>query len=1039
MAADRGILEDLPILRFLPDDARTLVVRSFVPASYPFGSVIIEEGAASEAIHVIVSGRARIVKRGEGGEEIALSMLRAGDSFGDVEMLNGTPNPATIRASAEVLALRLDRPVFEALLDVNPEIRTYLELQVKHRKLQVFFKNFPAFSKVPAEAIVGIILAELDPVVFDVGQTIFRQGDPPGPLYLIESGRVRLWAADGPRRKHVTQLGRGEYFGEMSVFRGVPRALGAETLTPCSLLSLSPETFRRLLDTLPEFRAEMEARIAQYSYKDVAQVPAGVDQELLPAGAAAQEQVGDAQVDHQDPAAVPPDAAPFETEGRFIKRRRRIRRIPIVRQIDEMDCGAACLAMMCRHFGRQVSLARIRQLVNTGRDGTSLRSLCQAGEELGLATRSVKTSLRNLDRMPLPAIAHWDADHWLVVYDVTRTQVGLADPALGRRRVSRDEFAARWSGYAALFEYTPQLEGAPAAASNITWLWPFVRPHRPLLWRALALAAIVSVLQMTLPVFTQVIVDRVLVEQDVSLLNLLIFAMGFTVVFMVASLAAQRYLLSFAAVRIDTGALDYVMRRLLALPLSYFSSRRTGDIQRRLDGIRQVRDFLVQYGIAGITAVVQLAATVVLMFVYSPRLAFVFLATVPLYALMMLASVKWLRPTVQRLEEAYSRYNSYQIDAIKGIETVKALGGETAFRTLMLEQFQGVARRLFRADFTAMSYEGAIDAVTFLGLGLFLWAGAHEVMNGRLTIGSLVAFNSLVALATTPIRALLALWDSLQRATVLLDRLNDVFEHEPEQGVDRSALKPVRSLEGHLAFRGLGFRYGGPEAPPILQNITVDIPAGKTVAIVGRSGSGKTTLAKCMAGLLEPTDGTILFDGQDLKSLNYRDLRRQIGFVLQDNYLFADTIARNIGFGEDEPDMDRVTWAAQVASAHEFIERLPLGYDTKIGETGLAISGGQRQRIAIARAIYHKPPILIFDEATSALDTESERAVKENIGSLLNGRTSFIIAHRLSTVRGADLILVLERGRLVEHGTHDDLMARQGLYYYLSSQQLGAV
>ena len=872
MAADRGILEDLPILRFLPDDARTLVVRSFVPASYPFGSVIIEEGAASEAIHVIVSGRARIVKRGEGGVEIALSMLRAGDSFGDVEMLNGAPNPATIRASAEVLALRLDRPVFEALLDVNPEIRTYLELQVKHRKLQVFFKNFPAFSKVPAEAIVGIILAELDLVVFDVGQTIFKQGDPPGPLYLIESGRVRLWAADGARRKHVTQLGRGEYFGEMSVFRGVPRALGAETITPCSLLSLSPETFRRLLETVPEFRAEMEARIAQYSYKDVAQVPAGVDQELLPAGAAAQEQVGAAQVDQHDPVAASPEAAPFEAEGRFIKRRGRIRRVPIVRQIDEMDCGAACLAIICRHFGRQVSLSRIRQLVNTGLDGTSLRSLCQAGEELGLATRSVKTSLRNLDRMPLPAIAHWDADHWLVVYDVTRTHVGLADPALGLRRVPRDEFAARWSGYAALFEYTPQFETAPTAASNITWMWPFVRPHRPLLWRALALAAIVSVLQMTLPVFTQVVVDRVLVEQDVSLLNLLILAMGFTIVFMIASLAAQRYLLSFAAVRIDTGALDYVMRRLLALPLSYFATRRTGDIQRRLDGIRQVRDFLVQYGIAGITAIVQLAATLVLMFAYSPRLAFVFLATVPLYALMMLASVKWLRPTVQRLEEAYSRYHSYQIDAIKGIETVKALGGETAFRTLMLEQFHGVARRLFRADFTAMSYEGAIDAVTFLGLGLFLWAGAHEVMNGRLTIGSLVAFNSLVALATAPIRALLALWDSLQRATVLLDRLNDVFEHEPEQGTDRGSLKPVRSLEGHLAFRGLGFRYGGPEAPPILQDITVDIPAGKTVAIVGRSGSGKTTLAKCMAGLLEPTGGTILFDGQDLKSLNYRDL-----------------------------------------------------------------------------------------------------------------------------------------------------------------------
>jgi len=294
-----------------------------------------------------------------------------------------------------------------------------------------------------------------------------------------------------------------------------------------------------------------------------------------------------------------------------------------------------------------------------------------------------------------------------------------------------------------------------------------------------------------------------------------------------------------------------------------------------------------------------------------------------------------------------------------------------------------------------------------------------------------------VALANAPLLTLLTLWDNLQQATVYLNRLDDIFQQEPEQGEDRSRLLPVKSLEGRISLRHLGFRYGGPESPPILDDITFDVPPNTMVAIVGRSGCGKTTLIKCLAGLLEPTEGTILYDGVDLKSLNYRDLRRKIGFVLQENHLFDDSIARNIGFGEEEPDFDDVMWAAQTANAREFIERLPMGYDTRIGESGIGLSGGQRQRIAIARAIYTRPPVLIFDEATSALDAESERAVKENIDQLLEGRTSFVIAHRLSTVRDADVILVLEKGRLVESGTHDDLMNRQGLYYFLVSQQLG--
>ncbi len=708
----------------------------------------------------------------------------------------------------------------------------------------------------------------------------------------------------------------------------------------------------------------------------------------------------------------------------------------VVRQIDEMDCGAASLAMVCRHFGRAVSLARIRQLVHTSLDGTSLRGLCTAATELGLAARSVKASPGDLAEMPLPAIVHWDGNHWLVLYDVRPGRVAVADPATGLRRISRDEFDKKWSGYAALFDYTQAFEKAPEGKTRLGWLWPFFRPFSRSFFQAVGLAVVVSTLQMVLPVLTQVVVDRVLVDQDVSLLNMLSLGMLGVLVFIILSMVIQRYLLSFAAVRIDASTLDFLTRRLLELPMSYFMTRRTGDIQRRLEGIRRVREFVVQNGVSGLTAITQLTSVLVLMFIYSPLLAGVFLLTAPLHLLLMWFSARYLRPTFDTLEEAFGRYHSYQIDAIKGVEAVKAMGGEHAFREMMLGEFHQIARKQFRADFTIMTYEGAVQGVTLLSLVLFLWVGAYQVLNGTLTIGAFVAFNSLVALANAPILSLLSLWDGLQSSTVLLNRLNDVFEQDPEQGTDRSRLLPVRALEGRVRLQNVGFQYGGPESPKILEGISFEVPPGKMVAIVGRSGSGKTTLIKCLAGLAEPTEGTIFYDGIDLKTLNYRELRRQMGFVLQENYLFSDTIARNIAFGEDSPDMDRVIWATRAANAHDFIDRFPLGYDTRIGETGIAISGGQRQRVAIARALYHRPPVLIFDEATSSLDTESERAIQENLDKLLEGRTSFVIAHRLSTIRNADMVIVLEKGRLVEQGTHDELMKRQGLYFYLNSQQL---
>ena len=1029
----------VPLFSFLPAALRQGVVRRFVPVSFPFGAVIVREGDPADALYVLLGGRARVVKRAHGGEEIALDVLRPGDAFGEMALLERTTRTATVRASTEVELLRLDRAAFDELVAAAPDLKKYLELQASARRLNRLLRSYTAFARLPADAI-ATMLAELETETVAPGVVVIRQGDPPGPMYVVEEGRLRVFVEEDGARRYLMYLRRGDFFGELSLFRGQPRATSVETVSSCRLLRLNPATFRRLVEGYPEFGPQLEQRIAQYEYRAVARVPIDFADEMLPAETRAHEQAGSRQVDADVTDEDAPDAAasPFVTaDGLFVKRARRIRGFPHVRQLDAADCGAAALAMVCRHWGRAVSLARIRQLCFTSTDGTSLRSLCQAATELGLAARPVKASPRNLSAMPLPAIVHWEGNHWVVLYDVTGDHVRIADPAIGLRRLPREDFERRWTGYTALFDYTDAFARAPVEAASAAWLWPFVRPFGSVLARAVGLAIVASALTMLPPVFTQVIVDTVLVEQDVGLLDVLILAMLAALGFMTVSVVVQRYLLSFIAVRIDAGTLDYLTRTLLALPMAYFNARRIGDIQRRLAGVRQVRDFMVQSTVVGITSVVQLAVALALMSAYSLLLTGVFLATAPLYLALMRFSARRLRPIFDDLEEGFSRYASHQIDAIRGIETVKAMGAEVAFRELMLAQFHRIAHRQFRADFTAMVYDGAVGSVAYLSSALFLWVGARQVLDGQLTIGALVAFNSLVVLANGPITTVLTLWDNLQLASVLLGRLDDVFQHEPEQGRDRTRLTPVRTLEGRVSLRDVGFRYGGPESPPILERITVDVPAGRTVAIVGRSGSGKTTLVKCLAGLHEPTEGAILYDGVDMKSLNYRDLRRQIGFVLQDNHLFDDTIARNIAFGEPEPDLDRVMWAARVANAHEFIERLPLGYDTRVGESGVAVAGGQRQRIAIARAVYHQPPVLILDEATSSLDTESERAVKDNIDRLLEGRTSFVIAHRLSTVRDADVILVLEKGRLVEQGSHDDLMERQGLYFYLVSQQLG--
>jgi len=1020
MSAD-PFLSQSSVFRFFPPEHQARVRSLFRKVQYDFGEVIIRQGDPADAFYVLVTGRARVIKTTARGEEISLNLLRPGSEFGESALLSTEPRTATVRCSSIVETLRLARADFVDLIAEFPELNDYLKATQRFRTLHSFLYEFSNFGRLPEPALNELI-QRLTPMEFSAGQRILTKGDPAGPMYVVQSGKVRVFDASNGQSRALAYYREGGFFGELSILNGSPRAASAEAVTDCTLLALPPDTLLDLRRQFPAFEKLLDERLAQYHADGEARVPLDFATEMLPAETTVAEKVGPEQA---------------EDDRDLGEKRARIRRFPFVRQIDEMDCGAAALGMICRHFGRKVSLARIRRLCFTSTDGTSLKAICSAATELGLAARALKVTPRNLPQMPMPAIVHWEGNHWLVVFDVGPRHVRVADPASGIRRIPRQEFEQRWTGYAALFDYTDAFAEAPESSTGVAWLKPFFAGYRTLFLQVLLLAGIVTMLQLLFPVFTQMVVDKVIVENDVSLLNVIVLGMVVCLAFMVVSNLAQQYLLSFAAVRIDSAILDFLTRKLLALPLSYFNNRRTGDIQRRLDGARQVRQFAVQHGIGGLLSVIAGIGAVGLMAIYSPRLAGVFLLTVPFYAALMFFSVRLLRPLFADIEESWGRYSSHQIDAIKGIEAVKAAAAEQTFRDAMLHEFLRVANKMFRGSFVVMTYESMIQVVGMLATALFLWVGARMVIAGEITVGVFVAFSSLTLMAFSAIMRTLGIWDEFQLASVMLGRLDDIFEQEPEQGHDRSTLVPVPSLEGRIELRDVGFRYGGPESPQILSGINLDIAPGRMVALVGRSGCGKTTLVKLLAGLIEPTAGTILYDRVDMRTLNYRDLRRQIGLVLQENHMFDETILRNIAFGDFEPDFDRVLWAAQLANAHDFIMRLPLGYETRIGETGLALSGGQKQRISIARAVYNDPAVLIFDEATSALDSESERAIQQNLTRLMSGRSSVIIAHRLSTIRDAHQIVVLEKGSIAETGTHDELMAARGLYFYLSSHQLG--
>lgn len=661
----------------------------------------------------------------------------------------------------------------------------------------------------------------------------------------------------------------------------------------------------------------------------------------------------------------------------------------------------------------------------------------RCAKSLGLRARYVRSSVARLERAPLPALALKTDGTYLLLARAGNGRALVQDPASGRTRVEDIEaFGAEWDGRLILLTRRAGLSDLDRPF-DLSWFVAAVHKYRGILSEVLVASFFLQLLGLVSPLFFQVVVDKVLVHRGVSTLDVLIAGLLTVSAFETILSIMRTYLFSHTTNRIDVELGARLFRHLSALPLSYFESRRAGETVARMRELDNIRQFITG---SALTLVMDLLFTFVFIAVmawYSVTLTWIVLAAFPCYVALTMIVTPIFRGRLNDKFRRNAENQSFLVEAVTGIETVKAMAVEPQMQRRWEEQLAGYVEASFGAANLGNWASQCITFISKISMGLILWFGAHAVMRGDMSVGELCAFNMLSQRVTAPVLRLAQMWQDFQQTRVSIDRVGDVLNAraEPAAAQARSALPSIR---GDIRFEHVQFRYRV-DSPTVLHDVDLTIPAGQVVGIVGPSGSGKSTLTKLVQRLYVPEGGRVLVDGVDLAMVDTSWLRRQVGVVLQENFLFNRSVRENIALTDPTIPMERVVTAARLAGAHEFIAELPEGYDTKVGERGSSLSGGQRQRVAIARALIGNPRILIFDEATSALDYESERAIQANMRQICQDRTVLIIAHRLSTVRHADRIITIERGRVIEDGTHHELLRQGGRYASLHRVQSGEV
>ncbi len=721
---------------------------------------------------------------------------------------------------------------------------------------------------------------------------------------------------------------------------------------------------------------------------------------------------------------------------------------PFYQQPDTMDCGVTCLRMIAKHYGRHYSMEYLREHSYVDREGVSLMGISDAAEAIGMRTIAAKVTYQQLvDDVPLPAIIHWEQNHFVVAYKVSKNKIWIADPGVGKITYSKKEFMKSWAsdvdedgtpeGIVMMLEPMTEFyesDGEKVDRKNWWHLYQHVWRYKSLLVQLILGLLVGSILQLVFPFLTQSIVDYGIDNQDINFIYIILAAQLMLFFSQTAVSFIRSWILLHIGMRVNISLISDFLIKLMRLPLHFFDIKMTGDILQRIQDHRRIEVFLTSSTLNAIFSVFTVTIFSVVLFLYNPMICFIFLIATVFYIIWILFFLKRRKILDHKRFEKQAENHNVLIELIHGMHEIKLHNAEKEKRW----KWESIQAGLYRVSVKSLALgqwqsAGATFINEFKNI-IISFIAATSVIEGEMTLGMMLAVQYIIGQMNGPVQNFMSFIQMGQDAKISLERLAEIHEKDDEEVISEKI--SILPESGDIAFENMSFRYSGPDSPWVLKNINLHIPKGRTTAIVGTSGSGKTTLLKLMLNFYQPVEGKVRLGDIPIENIQSRVWREQCGVVMQEGYLFSDTIAKNITLGDKKVDRRKLLKAVKTANIQGFVEGLPLGYNTKIGKEGIGLSQGQKQRILIARAVYKDPGYIYFDEATNSLDAYNEMIIMENLEEFFVGRTVVVVAHRLSTVKNADNIVVLADGELVEQGTHQQLTALKGAYYHLVKNQL---